>query len=172
MEHLKQIGPECYLVTTAMLTGRPLETIRAEADTIIRLLSGKRRVKYQWVFHGRGYADRRCRTDIWFQFAKVFEKRYGMPRRDPRDYVVCGGYYPTTFLDRGYRIEKGAGTISIRFGRKAHIAPYQDGLVYDSQGITPLPFEEWIRSLIKAGIKDISSLVIEPREQQGSFFSE
>lgn len=141
MTHIKQKGPECYLVTVAMLSGRPIEVIRKEANTIAKLLGVKRGGYLCLVRKGRDYTITVWRQQTWRLLEKIFTKRYGIPACPV---MVTQFFAPIWMVEAEKTNLEGKGmVICIRKGG-AHAMAYADGLIYDGNQAHPVTLPDWL----------------------------
>ncbi len=133
MQHVRQTGQECYLVTVAMLSERPIEIIRKEANTIAKLLGVKRGGYMTLVRQARTRQVRRDRIAIWKALAVIFSKRYGTP----------AFYAPATCGPDELDLT-GKGALEVRFVSGAgHAVAFEDGIVFDGCALEPVAYEVW-----------------------------
>lgn len=168
MTHVKQNGPECYLATIAMLTGRPIETIRKEANTIAKLL-GVKRGGYLYLLRGRGWMERTRRQQVWRLLERIFVKRYGIPECP----ILTPGNFAPTWMIKAEELDlTREGMLLVRWTTGAHAVAFSEGLVYDGNFSNPMPFTEWWNELRTRHGRKLTGLIVREANQKdkGLFF--
>lgn len=107
-------GPnECMLATIAALADVPLATVRARA---LRLTGGA-----SWYVVASYYPR------LYWAAARWLAEEYGVVAAVALKPLVAGAHPPR----RWRRLPAGRGSIIFRFGKRYHICPFADGLIYD-----------------------------------------
>ncbi len=166
MEHVRQTGPECYLCAVSMVTGRPIETIRREADTIAKLL-GVKRGGYLYLVRGRGYADKVRRMRLWRQLERILAKRYGIP---PSPILALSNLIPSYRCQPEALDLTGRGMFFLLSRRGGHAVAYENGAIFDSNEDGPLPASDWLTKHKTSTYNRLRGLVVRPYVPTGTFF--
>ncbi len=143
--HQRQGSNECLPTAVAVLAGVP-------KDDVIEWARQKFNVASCAQWDGFAYGTGNSSTFWMFATAVIehfiapgvgrayhgaviaaFPSRYALE-------VVPGGNGPTR---RTRRLFKGRGLITIRRGRFQHVVAFENGVVFDSGQLGPLPYKEW-----------------------------
>jgi hypothetical protein len=118
MRHEIQGHDECFLATLAMLNDVSIDSVRTAVLEMTGLIvwSGANRETYQYVADMFNFP-----TDTWI----------AGPFNLPCETV------PESALS-------GKGVIVVRFERSSHIVPFEDGIIYEPNGVLFECVEDWL----------------------------
>jgi len=139
IQPLKQRKNECWVTSLAMVTGKAVDELLKEFETLAGM-----------EYHASIAARRPDGTQdfTWFQTANTMMKQYGFQGQPGSTFAT--GLFDTPFLglkrvNLTESLLHGKGILGVALGKRtAHAVAFEDGKIYEPNcGTGGLPFKEW-----------------------------